>query len=226
MKKHSDFVEDKINILIIEDNRFIRSGWEILFKDIPDFCVVGSFPSCEEAFKSESLGLTDLALMDIGLPGISGIEGIKYLKEHFSDIIIVMCTVHEDDDKIFEAICAGAVGYLLKKTSPSEMVKAIRDAYKGGSPMTPSVARKVIASFQKIPEKSKLQPEIVFTEREEQILSLMAHGKSYSSIANEVFLSIDGVYYHIRNIYEKLQVHSRAEAIAKGLKKRLIQPPR
>ncbi len=226
MKKQPGTIDDKINILIVEDNRFIRSGWEILFNDINDFTVVGSYSSCEEAFKSESLDLVDLALMDISLPGMCGIDGVKFLKEHYPDIIIVMCTVHEDDDKIFDAICAGAVGYLLKKTTPDEMVRAIREAYKGGSPMTPSVARKVIASFHKNTQKSKLKKEIIFNDREEQILNLMAQGKSYSHIAGEIFLSVDGVYYHIRNIYEKLQVHSRAEAIAKGLKERLIRPPR
>jgi DNA-binding NarL/FixJ family response regulator len=226
MKKQPGTIDDKINILIVEDNRFIRSGWEILFNDIPDFTVTGSYSSCEEAFKSESLDMVDLVLMDISLPGMCGIDGVKFLKEHYPDMIIVMCTVHDDDNKIFDAICAGAVGYLLKKTAPDEMINAIREAYKGGSPMTPSVARKVIASFQKNTRKSNIQKEIIFTEREEQILNLMAQGKSYSLIAGEIFLSVDGVYYHIRNIYEKLQVHSRAEAIAKGLKERLIRPPR
>ena len=214
-----------IKILIIEDNRFIRNGWEILLQKENDFQVIGSYASCEESFKEKGIGLADIVLMDIGLPGMSGIDGVKFLKEKYPRQIIVMCTVYEDDDNIFEAICAGAVGYLLKKTSPEELIAALREAYGGGSPMTPSVARKVIASFQKKSLQDFNGMTIELTEREEQILTLMSKGKSYTEIANKVFLSIDGVTYHIRHIYEKLQVHTRAEAVAVGLKRRIIRPP-
>jgi DNA-binding NarL/FixJ family response regulator len=213
-------------ILIVEDNKFIRNGWEIALTSETDFEIVGSYRSCESAFKNQSVEDADLVLMDIGLPGISGIEGVKYLKEKFPEMIIVMCTVHDDDEKIFDAICAGAVGYLLKKASPDDLISALRDAYNGGSPMTPSVARKVIASFQKTQLKSFTGEKVKLTEREEQILKLLAEGKSYLEIANNIFLSESGVDYHIRHIYEKLQVHSRAEAVSKGIKNRLIQPPR
>jgi len=219
-------MKEIIKILLIEDNKFIRSGWEIALSNEADFEIIGSYRSCESAFKNKSIENADLVLMDIGLPGMSGIEGVKYLKEKFPEQIIVMCTVHDDDEKVFNAICAGAVGYLLKKTSPDELVSALRDAYNGGSPMTPSVARKVIASFQKIQLKSFTGDKIKLTEREEQILILMAQGKPYTEIAEIIFLSLDGVYYHIRHIYEKLHVHTRAEAIAKSLKNRLIQPPK
>jgi len=110
---------------------------------------VGSFSDCESAIKSDAPQTTDLVLMDIGLPRMSGIDGVKYLKEKYPDIIIVMCTVHDDSDEIFQAICAGAVGYLTKKTSPDELIKSLIEAYNGGSPMTPSVARKVISFFPK-----------------------------------------------------------------------------
>ncbi len=219
-------MNELIKILIIEDNRFIRQGWETILNAQSDFSVTGTYGSCEEAFKDESIGAADIVLMDIGLPGMSGIEGVKYLKEKHPKMIIVMCTVHDDDEKIFDAICSGAIGYLLKKTSPAELITALRDAYNGGSPMTPSVARKVIASFQKKPIKSDTGESIKLTDKEEQILNLMAEGKSYSEIANEVFLSVDGVHYHTRHIYEKLHVHSRNEAIAKGIKNRIIRPPR
>jgi len=218
-------MNDLKKILIIEDNKFIRSGWEIALSNEEDFKIIGSYRSCESAFKNKSIKDADLVLMDIGLPGMSGIEGVKYLKEKYPEQIIVMCTVHDDDEKVFNAICAGAVGYLLKKTSPDELVSALRDAYNGGSPMTPSVARKVIASFQKKQLKSFTGEKVELTEREEQILNLMAEGKQYTEIANIIYLSLDGVYYHIRHIYEKLHVHTRAEAIATGLKNRLIQPP-
>ena len=137
-----------------------------------------------------------------------------------------MCTVHEDSEEIFQAICAGAVGYLTKRTSPEELIKSLIEAYNGGSPMTPSVARKVIGSFQNVKAFDDENKISELNEREEQILNLMAQGKSYNAIADEVYLSIDGVYYHIRHIYEKLHVHSRAEAVAQGIKKRLIAPPK
>lgn len=212
-----------INLLIIEDNRYVRGGWEAVLNMNAGFKIIGSYANCEDAISENKFNDADVILMDIGLPGMSGIECVGYIKERHPDKIIVMCTVHEDDDKIFNAICAGAVGYLLKKTPPEELIESLKEAYNGGSPMTPSVARKVIASFQK-PLKQKLKDDVKLSDREEQILKLMAEGKSYSAIAKEIFLSLDGVYYHIRHIYEKLQVHSRAEAVAKGIQKKLIQP--
>ncbi len=214
-----------IKIMIVEDNRFIRTGWEAVIQANKRFNLVGSFSDCESAFKSDAPQKTNVVLMDIGLPGISGIEGVKYLKDKFPKILIVMCTVHEDSEEIFQAICFGAVGYLTKRTSPDELIKSLIDAYNGGSPMTPSVARKVISSFQKINITVNENRLSELNEREHQILSLMAQGKYYNNIADEVCLSIDGVYYHIRHIYEKLHVHSRAEAVAEGLKKKIIKAP-
>lgn len=223
-KQKNTFNENSIiRIMIVEDNRFVRTGWETVIQANKNFNLVGSFPDCETAFKSDAPELTDLVLMDIGLPGISGIEGVKYLKDKYPDIIVVMCTVHEDSEEIFQAICAGAVGYLTKRTSPDELIKSLIEAYNGGSPMTPSVARKVISSFQNVKVSDSENKTSELNEREQQILSLMAQGKSYNAIADEVCLSIDGVYYHIRHIYEKLHVHSRAEAVAQGIKKRIIQ---
>lgn len=210
---------DLIYIALIEDNALVRKGWEMALNAAEDMRVVGSFSSCEQAFKSDSIGDADIVLMDIGLPGMSGIEGTDWLKAHYPEMIIVMCTVHEDNEKIFDALCAGAVGYLLKNTPPDELIKSLREAYQGGSPMTPTVARKVIQSFQKSTKPDAVQ----LTEQEQKILQLMARGNTYAAIAEEVFLSVDGVYYHIRHIYEKLHVHSRVEAVAKGLKNRLIR---
>ncbi|MFH1194397.1 MAG: response regulator transcription factor [bacterium] len=212
-----------INLLIIEDNRYVRSGWEAVLTMNEGFQIIGSYANCEDAIKDDKFGDADVILMDIGLPGMNGIECVSFIKERHPEKIIVMCTVHEDDDKIFNAICAGAVGYLLKKTPPDELIASLKDAYNGGSPMTPSVARKVIASFHKTTIQ-KNKDDVELTERENQILSMMAEGKSYTAIAREIFLSLDGVYYHIRHIYEKLQVHSRAEAVAKGIQKKIIKP--
>lgn len=227
LKQQKTFNEDSIiKLMIIEDNRFTRIGWEAVIQANKNFNLVGSFSDCESAFGSDVPQTADVVLMDIGLPGISGIEGVKYLKEKFPHILIVMCTVHEDSEEIFQAICAGAVGYLTKRTSPEELIKSLIEAYNGGSPMTPSVARKVIGSFQNVKAFDDENKISELNEREEQILNLMAQGKSYNAIADEVYLSIDGVYYHIRHIYEKLHVHSRAEAVAQGIKKRLIAPPK
>jgi DNA-binding NarL/FixJ family response regulator len=223
-KQQKPFNENSIiKIMIVEDNRFIRTGWEAVIQANKNFSLVGSFADCETAFSSDVPTKIDLVLMDIGLPGMSGIEGVKYLKEKYPDIIIVMCTVHDDSEEIFQAICAGAVGYLTKKTSPDELIKSLVEAYNGGSPMTPSVARKVISSFQNVKEFENENKTSDLNEREQRILNLMAQGKSYNTIADEVCLSVDGVYYHIRHIYEKLHVHSRAEAVAAGIKKRIIQ---
>ncbi len=158
--------------------------------------------------------------MDIGLPGMSGIQGIKYLRQKYPHLLMIICTVHDEDEKVFDAVYSGAVGYLLKKAAPEDLIKAIRETRQGGSPMTPSIARKIIFSMQNSTNGDEL------TEREHQILTLMAQGLTYSAIAVLLFLTVDGVYYHIRHIYEKLQVHTRAQAVALGLKQRIIKPPR
>ncbi len=212
-----------ISISLIEDNRYVRFGMEELINSIPEFALAGSFENCEKAFETSAIEESDVVLMDIGLPGMSGIEGVKYISKNYPDVIVLMCTIHSDDQKIFDAICAGAVGYLLKEISADELIRAIKDSRSGGSPMSPNIARKVISYFQKS-KTSIYETSNDLTEREIQVLKKMAEGKSYSMISNELFLSIDGVRYHIRHIYEKLHVHSRGEAVAKGFKNGLIFP--
>jgi DNA-binding NarL/FixJ family response regulator len=212
-------------VSIIEDNRFFRTGWEAILKGDPEISVSGSFASCEEAFTGQAIGESDLCLMDIGLPGMSGIEGVMYIRKLYPGVAVIMCTVHDDDDSIFKSLCAGAVGYLLKKTEPADLVRSLKEAASGGSPMSPNIARRVIASFQPGAKGPSL-PEDQLTEKEQYILQQMALGKSYPTIAGELSLSVEGVRYYIRNIYLKLQVHTRSEAIAQGLKDRLINPPR
>ncbi len=209
-----------IGVSIIEDNHFLRTGWLAALQTVPDFVVIGAHASCEEALQSPDISEVDVVLMDIGLPGMSGIEGVKYLAEHFPSVATIICTVYDDDQKIFDALCAGAVGYLLKEIEAPELIKAIRDAAAGGSPMTPNIARKVIATFHKTPARTT-EP---LTAGESEVLHLLAQGKSYAAIAGEVHLSLDGVRTRIRRIYEKLHVHTRSEAVAKGLSQRLIQP--
>jgi len=217
-------IPEPLQLLIIEDNRFIRQGWEMTLGQTPDIQICGSFDSCEAAFATRAPDQAEMVLLDIGLPGMSGIDGIKYLLEKKTGMIIVICTVNEDDQNIFDALCAGAVGYLLKKTGPDELIKALREARQGGSPMTPSIARRVIDSFRR-PVPGRAAADDNLTGREDQILQRMAMGKSYVTISQELFLSVDGVYYHIRHIYEKLQVHSRSQAIAEGYRRKIIRPP-
>jgi len=213
-----------IGVTIVEDNHYLRAGWEAALKSVADFVVLGAHASCEEAFRAPDTGDSDVVLMDIRLPGMSGIEGAKYLTEHFPGVATIICTVYDDDQKIFDALCAGAVGYLLKEIEAPELIKAIRDAAAGGSPMTPNIARKVIATFHRIPAKPN-DPRAQLTEGENVVLDLLAQGKSYATIAGEVHLSLDGVRTRIRRIYEKLQVHTRGEAVAKGVSQHLIHLP-
>lgn len=199
----------------------MREGWTAILDFESDLLVLEAFETCEEAFKSSQLSQTDIILMDIELPGMSGIKGVEYLQKEHPQIAVIMVTVFDDDQNVFDALCAGAVGYLMKKISPEDLKQAIRDAYNGGSPMTPNVARKVIQSFHKpVPKDDEQQ----LNERELEILEQLAKGESYAAIGKTVFLSVDGVRYHIRNIYQKLQVHSRTEAVSKGISRRLIEP--
>ncbi len=209
----------------MEDNPFMREGWIAALASAGGIKVIGAFESCEEAFAHDKFTDSEVVLMDIGLPGISGIEGVRRLREKNSDAAVIMCTVYEDDQKIFDALCAGAIGYLLKEVSPAELVEAIRDAASGGSPMTPNIARKVITTFQR-PESRGVPVDNPLTEREREVLVLLAEGRSYGTIAQQLFLSRDGVIGRIRKIYEKLQAHSRGEAVAKGLARGIIQTPK
>lgn len=198
----------------------MREGWTTILDFESDFVVLGAYESCEEAFVSDELTKSDIILMDIELPGMSGIEGVKYVQQKHPDISVIMATVFDDDKNVFDALCAGAVGYLMKKVSPEELKQAIRDARDGGSPMTPNIARKVISTFHQPSSGDEDQ----LNERELEILEQLAKGKSYAAIGKTIFLSVDGVRYHIRNIYQKLQVHSRSEAVSKGYSRHLINP--
>ncbi|HAH52418.1 MAG TPA: DNA-binding response regulator [Balneola sp.] len=207
-----------IKISIIEDNKYMREGWETILDFESDLCVIGTYGSCEEALEENQLGKSDVLLLDIELPGIHGTEGVKIFKEKYPKLITLMVTMHDENEKIFTALRNGAVGYLLKKTSPQELIEAIKVAVDGGSPMSPNIARKVISSFQK-----KRDLDVNLSDMEQDILKELASGLSYKAIAEKIFLSVDGVRYHIRNIYQKLEAKNRAEAVAKGISYNLIK---
>lgn len=209
-----------IRVIIVEDNPYIREGWTTILDSNKKIVVKSSFRSCEEALESEDIAWSDIILLDIQLPGLMGSDGVEKFLEINPKLAIIMITVLEDSEHIFKSLQNGAIGYLIKKVSPDELVQAVKDAYEGGSPMSPAIARKVIASMQL---KPKVQKEYSLTERETEVLSLLGEGNSYASIAEEIHLSVDGVGYHIRNIYRKLQVNSKAEAVAKGISNGLIK---
>ena len=206
-----------LRVIIVEDHDDFREGLSHLLTNTEGFRCVGAYSSVEESLRNPPRA--DVVLMDIGLPGKSGIEGTRLLHERFPDVAIVMLTVFEDDAHVFEAIAAGANGYITKKTPPTRLLQAIEDAASGGAPMTPFVARRVIAMFKEFapsgPGDSGLTP------REKEILTLLVDGFNYGTIAEKLFISLDTVRNHIRHIYEKLHVHSKSQAVAKAIKQRL-----
>lgn len=205
-----------IRVGIIEDNTTLRQSLTHLINETDGLECVTSLSNLHNIVSELNRSKPDIILMDIGLPHISGIEGVRTVKDNFTDIEILMFTVFEDDDKIFEAIKAGASGYLLKKASPEEIIEAIRTLYYGGAPMSASIARKVIMSFQNRPPS--LKEDYQLTTRENEILHSLIDGLSYKKLAEKYFISISTIRTHIRHIYEKLHVNSKAEAVAKALK--------
>jgi DNA-binding NarL/FixJ family response regulator len=207
-----------IKIIIVEDNKTIREGLTVLINATDGLKCVKNYSNCEDMLEDLEQVNPDLILMDIGLPGISGIEGIKKAKLILPDILILILSVYEDDDNIFNALCAGACGYLIKKTPPARLIEAINEVYNGGSPMSANIARKVVTYFNKNVHRSD-NSDIKLSEREKEILTNLSKGNSYKIIADTVCISLDTVRYHIRNIYKKLHVHSQSAAVAKALRK-------
>lgn len=210
--------QDKsIRIAVVEDDKTVREGLQMLLNGSPGYACIASFASGEEALKEIPVIQPDVVLMDINLPGISGIECIVKLREQDLPGLFIMLTVFENTDTIFQSLSAGACGYLLKNTPPAKLLEAIQDVYRGGSPMSGEIARKVVQSFQHPAEKQNIS--ISLTKREEEILALLSQGYFYKEIANTLFISTETVRTHIRNIYEKLHVRTRTEAILKYLGK-------
>ncbi len=207
-----------IKVAIVEDNEALRKSLENLFNNTEGVKCVLSLNNLLNVVSELGAALPDIILMDIGLPHISGIEGVNTVKSVYPKIQILMFTVFEDDDNIFDAIRAGASGYILKKTPPEEIVESVRDLYHGGAPMSASIARKVIQSFQS-QTSFKLQ-DYKLTARENEILYSLVEGLSYKKIAEKYFVSISTIRTHICNIYHKLHVNSKSEAVAKVLKPR------
>lgn len=211
-----------INVAIVEDNKTIREGLAALISGTPGYECVGSFSDCENFLSNMSKSDIDVVLMDIGLPGISGIEGVKRARKINPALNILMLTIYEESNVVFEALCAGACGYLVKKTPPSRLLEAIKDIYEGGSPMSSNIARQIISVFHQKKNINGNGADYELTPREKEVLNHLAEGYNYQEIADKIFISVDTVRHHIRNIYKKLHVHSQSEAVAKAIRKGLI----
>lgn len=196
------------NVLIIEDNESLLNAFSAIVNAADSYQVMGKFTNCEEALKFAETAEPDIILVDIKLPGMNGIEGIKRFRHQNPGAKSVVISVHEDSDYIFEALSSGAVGYLTKNTNPEELINALDQVQNGGAPMSSRIARKVVAYFQ-MPQQNTLSP------RENDVLRILAQGKSYATIAEELNLSINTIKTHTRNIYEKLHVNKREDLIKK-----------
>ena len=207
-------------VAIVEDRREIRESLSLLLGSTPEFNVTGSYSTMEEALAKLSPATSEIVLVDIGLPGMSGIDGIRLLKQRHPSLPTVVLTVYDDDERIFEALCAGACGYLLKKTPQVRLLDCIREVLNGGAPMSPEVARKVIALFRAVRPPEKVNYEL--TPHETRLLRLLVDGHNYKTAAKELGVTVNTISFHMRRIYEKLQVHSKSEAVSKALRDHVV----
>ncbi len=211
-----------IRVAIFEDNRHLRETFQLLLDSSADYTCSGAYPDCQDLVPQLEASPCDIVLMDIEMPGMNGIEATKIIKERFPGVLVLIQTIFFEDEYIFNAICAGASGYILKSTSPTGYLDAIADVRAGGSPMTPGIARRVLELF-----KTNLQPPVIndtynLTPQEKKVLQLLVDGKSYKLIAAELFVANDTVKSHVKNIYSKLHVHSGTEAVSKAIRDKIV----
>jgi len=209
-----------VKVAIVEDQREIRECLALLVNGTDGYTCSGSYRSMEEAIEKIPRQVPDVLLSDIGLPGMSGIDGVRRLKELCPSLLVLMLTVYDDDERIFDAMCAGACGYLLKKTPPARLIASLQEVVDGGAPMSPEVARRVIALFREIRPPDRAEYHL--TPHETRLLKLFVEGHNYKTAAVELKVSVNTINFHVRSIYDKLQVHSRSEAVAKALLNRLV----
>jgi len=208
-----------MRIAIFEDNKRFRESLEFIIVATQDMELCGSFEDTTRLQQKIEALQPDVVLMDINIPGKNGIEAVKEIKEHFPNVYVCMQTVFEDDDKIFASLCNGASGYILKNTPPEKVLQAIREVAEGGSFFTPSVAKKVLNNFQQQPQQGEF---IQLTDKEKEVLKYLVDGLSYKLIADKVNVSFHTIHSHLRNIYHKLHVNSKGEAINKAMKNKLV----
>lgn len=209
-----------IRVVIIEDLREVREGLKVLINGSSGFVCADSYRTMEDALAGMSGSRPDVILTDIGLPGMGGVEGTRILRDRFPGLPILALTVYDDDENVFDAICAGASGYLLKNTPPARLLESLQEVAAGGAPMSPEVASRVLNLFRQFRPPERAPSHL--TPQELTLLRLMVEGHHYKTAADEMGISINTVSFHLRHIYEKLQVHSKTEAVARALRDRLI----
>lgn len=207
-------------LLIYEDNPQLREGLTMLINGSEGFEVLAAFKNCNNVTEEVTAWKPDVILMDIDMPGINGIEGLKKIRQVNDDVKVLMLTVFDDNKNVFQAISSGANGYVLKKTPPSKLLEYIKEAQSGGAPMTASIATQVLKMFSSM--NNEKGEDYNLSDREKQVLQFLVEGYSYKMIANEMFIAIDTVRSHIKKIYEKLHVNSKSEAVAKAFKDKLV----
>ena len=222
---HNLQASSAIRVAIVEDRPDIRDGLNQIINGTDGFECVGAYGMMELALAEVGKLMAahsplEVVLIDIGLPGMSGIEGIRRLKERYPQLLLLVLTVFDDDTRIFEALCAGASGYLLKKTPPQRLLESLREVAEGGAPMSPEVARRVVNLFRNFAPPTKAVHDL--TAHELRVLKLLVEGHNYKTAAVELGVTVNTVSFHVRRVYEKLQVHSKSEAVAKALKNNLV----
>jgi DNA-binding NarL/FixJ family response regulator len=209
-----------VRVAIVDDDALTREGLQALINGTPGFRCVGTVGSVSEALREFGRATPDVVLLDVNMPGTSGPEGAATFRLRFPDMQILMLSVYGDEGRVFESICNGACGYLLKKTPPAKLLEAIREASEGGAPMSPEIARKVVTLFQRT--RRPRQDDHDLTDREVRLLALLAEGCGYQSAADRLGISINTVRNHVRSVYEKLHVHSKSEAVSKAIRSGIL----
>ncbi len=207
-------------VSIVEDDRGTREGLAALIGGTPGFRCVGTYASIEHALKELVGAVPDVLLLDIHLPGMAGSEGVRLVRERYPRTQVLMLTVFAEEERVFESLCNGACGYLLKSTPPARLLEAIVEAHHGGSPMSPDIARKVVAALQRTGPIER--PEQALTPHEVRIVRMLAEGNSYQEVGERLGITVNTVRNYIRRIYEKLHVHTKSQAVSKALRGRLI----
>ncbi len=211
---------DPIRVAIVEDDRGTREGLALLIDGTPGFRCIGTYGSAEDGLRGAQEEAADVLLLDVHLPGMLGSEAVRLFQKTAPQMQIMMLSVYSDDDKVFESICNGACGYMLKKTPPERLLESIREAREGGAPMSPEVARRVVTLFRRLAPPVAVDQQL--TARELEVLSLLADGYSYENVAARIGITVNTVRNYVRSIYEKLHVHSKSEAVSKALRAGLL----
>jgi len=210
-----------ITVALVDDDAAVRNGLAFLISSTPGYRCVGQFGAVADALRQLTREVPDVLLLDIQLPGMLGSDAVRHFRQQYPSVLILMLTVFDEQEKIFESICNGACGYLLKRTPPAKLLEAIREAHHGGAPMSPEIARKVVMLFQQTGPPAKVDQHL--TPQEIALLGLLAEGHSYKACGTQLNITVNTIRNYIRSIYDKLHVHSRSEAVTKALRGRLIR---